>query len=115
MSVLGGMRSLLDMALDRTVAPGYTSVGYRLRQAGWADDPAGHRRQPRARQGDRGGRFWHDRRPRPQYYLPLTRYGEQDLELLWRYCADAIGFDEGGARPGARACLPIRWPPRGHG
>jgi dehydrogenase/reductase SDR family member 12 len=40
MSVLGGMRSLLDTALDRTVAPGYTSVGYRLRQAGWADDPA---------------------------------------------------------------------------
>jgi dehydrogenase/reductase SDR family member 12 len=40
MSVLGGLQSLLDMALDRTVAPGYTSVGYRLRQAGWADDPA---------------------------------------------------------------------------
>jgi dehydrogenase/reductase SDR family member 12 len=39
------------------------------------------------------GRFWHDRRPRPQHYLPLTRYGEQDCELLWRYCADAIGLE----------------------
>jgi dehydrogenase/reductase SDR family member 12 len=39
MNVLGGMRSLLDTALDRAVIPGYTSVGYRLRQPGWADDP----------------------------------------------------------------------------
>ncbi len=39
------------------------------------------------------GRFWHDRRPRPQHYLPLTRYSEQDRELLWRYCADAIGLE----------------------
>jgi dehydrogenase/reductase SDR family member 12 len=41
------------------------------------------------------GRFWHDRRPRPQHYLPLTRYGEHDRELLWQYCADAIGLDQG--------------------
>ena len=33
------MRSLLDTALDRAVVPGYTSIGYRLRQSGWADDP----------------------------------------------------------------------------
>jgi NAD(P)-dependent dehydrogenase (short-subunit alcohol dehydrogenase family) len=39
MSVLGGLRSLFDTALDRAVVPGYTSVGYRLRQMGWADDP----------------------------------------------------------------------------
>jgi NAD(P)-dependent dehydrogenase (short-subunit alcohol dehydrogenase family) len=33
------MRSLFDTALDRAVVPGYSSVGYRLRQIGWADDP----------------------------------------------------------------------------
>ncbi|OSC39182.1 SDR family NAD(P)-dependent oxidoreductase [Mycobacterium decipiens] len=38
------------------------------------------------------GRFWHDRRPRPEHYLPWTRYSDDDLELLWRYCADAIGI-----------------------
>jgi NAD(P)-dependent dehydrogenase (short-subunit alcohol dehydrogenase family) len=39
------------------------------------------------------GRFVHDRRPRPENYVPLTRAGEEDLELLWRYCADAVGID----------------------
>ncbi len=39
------------------------------------------------------GRFWHDRRPRPEHYLPWTRYSDRDRELLWRYCADAIGID----------------------
>ena len=33
-------RSLLDTLLDRTVIPGYTSLGFRLRQSGWANDPA---------------------------------------------------------------------------
>lgn len=32
---------LLDAALDRTVVPGYTRIGYALRRLGWpADDPA---------------------------------------------------------------------------
>ncbi|MDT5347263.1 MAG: dehydrogenase/reductase family er 12 [Mycobacterium sp.] len=39
MSLLGGMRSVLDTALDRAVVPGYTNVGYRVRQLGWPDDP----------------------------------------------------------------------------
>jgi dehydrogenase/reductase SDR family member 12 len=39
------------------------------------------------------GGFWHDRRPRPQHYLPLTRYGERDLDRVWRYCAGAIGIE----------------------
>jgi len=38
------------------------------------------------------GRFWHDRRPRPEHYLPLTRYGDRDRQRVWRYCADAIGI-----------------------
>ena len=39
MIVHDGLRSLLDTALDRTVVPGYTRVGYQLRRSGWADDP----------------------------------------------------------------------------
>ena len=30
--------SLIDDVLDRTVAPGYTNVGYRIRSRGWHDD-----------------------------------------------------------------------------
>jgi dehydrogenase/reductase SDR family member 12 len=40
------------------------------------------------------GRFWHDRRPRPEHYLPLTRYGDRDRERMWQYCADAIGIED---------------------
>jgi dehydrogenase/reductase SDR family member 12 len=39
------------------------------------------------------GGFWHDRRPRPEHYLPLTRYGDRDRERVWQYCADAIGIE----------------------
>ncbi len=39
------------------------------------------------------GRFWHDRRPRPEHYLPLTRYGDRDRDLVWQYCADAVGIE----------------------
>lgn len=39
MSVFGGVRPLLDAALDRAVVPGYTRIGYRLRRSGWGDDP----------------------------------------------------------------------------
>ena len=39
MSAHNAIRSLLDTALDRTIVPGYTRVGYQLRQSGWSDDP----------------------------------------------------------------------------
>ena len=39
------------------------------------------------------GGFWHDRRPRPEHYLPLTRYSDRDRERVWRYCAGAIGIE----------------------
>lgn len=39
------------------------------------------------------GLFWHDRRPRPQHYLPTTWYSDEDLARMWRYCADAVGLD----------------------
>ena len=39
------------------------------------------------------GHFFHDRRPRPEHYLPLTRYGDRDRQHLWRYCAYAVGID----------------------
>lgn len=38
------------------------------------------------------GTFWHDRRPRPEHYLPWTRSNDHDRDLLWRYCATAIGL-----------------------
>ena len=41
----------------------------------------------------RTGGFWHDRRRRPEHYLPLTRSGDRDRQLVWRYCADAIGIE----------------------
>jgi dehydrogenase/reductase SDR family member 12 len=37
--------------------------------------------------------FWHDRRPRPEHYLPVTRESEDDRHRLWRYCAQTIGID----------------------
>lgn len=39
------------------------------------------------------GRFYHDRRVRPEYYLPFTGDSDRDREALWRYCARAIGID----------------------
>jgi dehydrogenase/reductase SDR family member 12 len=39
LGVFGGIRSLLDTALDRAVVPGYSSAGYRLRRSGWVNDP----------------------------------------------------------------------------
>ncbi|WAC90038.1 SDR family NAD(P)-dependent oxidoreductase [Mycobacterium sp. Aquia_213] len=41
-----------------------------------------------------GGGFWHDRRPRPEHYLPMTRHGERERERLWRYCAHSVGIDD---------------------
>ncbi|UVO12130.1 SDR family NAD(P)-dependent oxidoreductase [Mycobacterium sp. SVM_VP21] len=38
------------------------------------------------------GRFWHDRRQRPEHYLPFTRESGADRERIWRYCARAIGL-----------------------
>lgn len=39
------------------------------------------------------GLFWHDRRPRPEYFLPATGHSGQDLERVWAYCARAVGID----------------------
>ena len=38
MGIESGVRSLLDTALDRSIVGGYTRIGYRLRQSGWAKD-----------------------------------------------------------------------------
>ncbi|MGB3673662.1 MAG: SDR family NAD(P)-dependent oxidoreductase [Candidatus Nanopelagicales bacterium] len=43
------------------------------------------------------GRFWHDRRQRPERYLPVTRERHDDRWRLWRYCARAIGLDDAQA------------------
>ncbi|MEO6792735.1 MAG: SDR family NAD(P)-dependent oxidoreductase [Mycobacterium sp.] len=39
------------------------------------------------------GLFWHDRRSRPEHYLPATRESDHDRRRLWQYCADALGLD----------------------
>lgn len=41
----------------------------------------------------RTGGFWHDRRRRPEHYLPLTRFSDRDRQRVWRYCAGAIGIE----------------------
>lgn len=41
------------------------------------------------------GKFWHDRRQRPEHYLGFTGEHEEDRQQLWRYCAQAAGLDEG--------------------
>ncbi|MCV6977958.1 SDR family NAD(P)-dependent oxidoreductase [Mycobacterium bourgelatii] len=45
------------------------------------------------------GGFWHDRRPRPQHYLPLTGYSNRDRDIVWRYCAGVVGLDEPSGMP----------------
>lgn len=37
------------------------------------------------------GRFWHDRRQRPEHYLPFTRESSDDRRRIWDYCMQAIG------------------------
>nr|MDQ2710497.1 SDR family NAD(P)-dependent oxidoreductase [Actinomycetota bacterium] len=39
------------------------------------------------------GRFWHDRRERPEYFLPFTGHGAEELRRIWRYCAEAVRID----------------------
>jgi NAD(P)-dependent dehydrogenase (short-subunit alcohol dehydrogenase family) len=39
-----------------------------------------------------GGRFWHDRAPRPEHYLRRTRASDEDLRALWTYVLDATGL-----------------------
>ncbi|WP_067714012.1 SDR family NAD(P)-dependent oxidoreductase [Nocardia yamanashiensis] len=41
------------------------------------------------------GRFWHDRRARPEHYLPWTRETPADRERLWHWCAAAAGVPVG--------------------
>ncbi len=40
-----------------------------------------------------GGRFWHDRAPRPAHYLRRTRESPQELARMWRFCLAAVGLD----------------------
>ncbi|NUR08427.1 MAG: SDR family NAD(P)-dependent oxidoreductase, partial [Nocardioidaceae bacterium] len=39
-----------------------------------------------------GGRFWHDRAPRPAHYLPSTRESAADREQLLDYVLDALSL-----------------------
>ncbi|GAA4820574.1 SDR family NAD(P)-dependent oxidoreductase [Tomitella cavernea] len=37
-----------------------------------------------------GARLWHDWAPRPEHYLPRTRYSADDRDALWRYVRSAV-------------------------
>ncbi len=39
-----------------------------------------------------GGRFWHDRAPRPTHYLPRTRESAEERDRMWRFCLAATGL-----------------------
>lgn len=39
------------------------------------------------------GGFWHDRRERPEYFVPGTGHRADDLARIWAYCAGAAGID----------------------
>jgi dehydrogenase/reductase SDR family member 12 len=49
-----------------------------------ADDP-----------GRTTGLFWHDRRPRPTSYLPVTRHTAAQADAFWDYCVAATGAPGG--------------------
>jgi dehydrogenase/reductase SDR family member 12 len=40
-----------------------------------------------------GGRFWHDRAPRPTHYRRATRESEQDRRAVWEWVRRAAGLD----------------------
>ncbi|WP_020658954.1 SDR family NAD(P)-dependent oxidoreductase [Amycolatopsis benzoatilytica] len=44
------------------------------------------------------GRFWHDRRPRPVYYLPWQHDDPDRLRRAWDRCAAAAGLSGDGPR-----------------
>ena len=50
--------------------------------------------------------FWHDRRPRREYFLSTTRRGpeqrDRDGDRLWAWCADRTGLGVGQADPADR-------------
>lgn len=87
---------LADRALDWAVLPGFSSVGYALREPEAGVDTivwlAG---SPRA--AEDAGAFWHDRRPRPKHRVPWTRESAAERAALFDLCAELCGLD--GADP----------------
>ncbi|MDN5748567.1 MAG: hypothetical protein L0H64_08665 [Pseudonocardia sp.] len=41
------------------------------------------------------GRFWHDRRPRPEHYVPWTWESAAGREHLWERCRTLTGTSRG--------------------
>lgn len=106
----------MQVALTPVLARRWAGIRCYAMHPGWADTPGvaaalpGFRRVtgPLLRSPEEGadtavwlaatrpapptGRFWHDRRVRPQHYLLSTRHSQDARERLWRYCADAIGL-----------------------
>ncbi|MEV6072491.1 SDR family NAD(P)-dependent oxidoreductase [Nocardia sp. NPDC052001] len=105
--------ALLPTLSDRYAAEGISVHGM---HPGWVDTPGVATSLPRFRTLTRpllrtpaegadtaiwlaatevpSGRFWHDRRARPEHYLRRTRESDADRERLWRYCAAVAGLPE---------------------
>ncbi|MFB7719700.1 SDR family NAD(P)-dependent oxidoreductase [Nocardia sp. NPDC056100] len=105
--------ALLPKLSDRYAAEGISVHGM---HPGWVDTPGVATSLPRFRTLTRpllrtpaegadtaiwlaatevpSGRFWHDRRARPEHYLRRTRESDADRERLWRYCAAVAGLPE---------------------
>ncbi len=106
----------IQVALTPLLAERWLGAGVHAMHPGWADTPGvstslpGFSRLlgPALRSPEQGadtavwlaatdpappsGRFWHDRRERPEYFLPLTGHGADELDRVWRYCAEAAGI-----------------------
>jgi GTPase Era involved in 16S rRNA processing len=40
-----------------------------------------------------GGRFWHDREPRPTHIVPRTRESDEERARLWTECLRLTGLE----------------------
>lgn len=110
--------ALLPILADRWQAAGVLVAGM---HPGWVDTPGvtdslpGFKKvaAPLLRTADQGadtavwlaatrprpdtGLFWHDREPRPEHYLPRTRFSEHDRRLIWEQVRTAAALDANGA------------------
>ena len=120
-----------------------TGVAFHAMHPGWADTPGVAAARPGFRQvmqpilltPEQGadtivwlatapqmslgsGRFWHDRRARPEHPLPWTRETDPStVRKLWDHLAAATATDSpeaGAGRAGQRGCCPVI-SPRGQG
>ncbi|WP_433722458.1 SDR family NAD(P)-dependent oxidoreductase [Nocardia sp. CA-129566] len=108
----------MQVALTGPLAEHYAPQGISVHSMhpGWADTPGIAAALPRFRRLTRpllrtpaqgadtavwlaataqtppSGRFWHDRRTRPEHYLRRTHYTDENVRRLYQYCCRAAGL-----------------------